>query len=71
MLLVIAASEAYFFLGGVKRVQCFINVHLQCIVNNLKKINKMMMLPPLKKFMRKPMEIPNCYFSEDSFTYCF
>ena len=54
MLLVIAASEAYFFLCGVKRVQRFINVHLQCIVNNLKKINKMMMLPPLKKFMRKP-----------------
>jgi len=37
------------FLCGVERVQPFTNIHLQCIVSNLRKINKMTMLTPPEK----------------------
>ena len=34
------------YLWDVERVNRFVNVHLHCIVNNLKKISKILMLPP-------------------------
>jgi len=34
------------YLWGVERVKRFVNVHLHCIVSNLKNISKMSMLPP-------------------------
>jgi len=36
------------FLCGVERVKRFVNVHLHCIVSNLKMISKMSTLPPGK-----------------------
>ena len=32
--------------NGVERVKRFVNVHLHCIVSNLKRISKISMLPP-------------------------
>ena len=43
------------FLCGVEMVKRFVNVHLHCIVGNVKKINEMSTLPPLEKFLRTPM----------------
>ena len=39
-------------LCGLERVLRFVNVHLHCIVSNLKMISKMPTLPPWKKFCR-------------------
>jgi len=39
---------------GVERVKRFVNVHLHCIVSNLKRISKMS-TPPLEKFLRTPV----------------
>jgi len=36
------------FLYGVERVKRFVNVHLHCIVSNLKRIRKLSTLPPGK-----------------------
>jgi len=42
--------------NGVERVMRFVNVHLHCIVSNLKSISKFSTLPPsLEKFLRTPM----------------
>jgi len=40
--------------NGVERTKRFVNVHLHCIVSNLKRISKISMLPPLKKFCGCP-----------------
>jgi len=40
------------YLWGVQRVNRFVNVHLHCIVSDLKKVSKMSMLHPLEKFLR-------------------
>jgi len=46
------------FLCDVERVKRFVNVHLHCIISNLKIINKMSTLPtPLEIFLRTPMTI--------------
>jgi len=39
----------------VERVVRFVNVHLYCIVSNLKSISKFSMLPALEKSLRTPM----------------
>ena len=44
------------FLCGVKRVKRFVNVHLHCIVSNLKTISKMPTLPPWKIFCGRPCQ---------------
>ena len=36
-------------------VKHFVNVHLHCIVSNLKRISRISMLPSLEKFLRTPM----------------
>jgi len=41
------------YLWGLEKVQRFVNIHLHCIVSNLKS-NKSM-LPPLEKFLRTPV----------------
>jgi len=41
--------------NGVERVKRFVNVHLHCIVRNLKRISKISMLSPLENFLRTPM----------------
>jgi len=43
------------------RVKCFVNVHLHCIVNNLKRTNKISALPPMEKFLRAPMLLPRVF----------
>jgi len=40
----------------VERVMRFVNVHLHCIVSNLKRISKTSTLHPLEKFMRTPLD---------------
>jgi len=40
----------------VERVKRFVNVHLHCIVSNLKRISKVSTLFPLEKFLRTPMD---------------
>jgi len=42
--------------NGAERVKRFVNVHLHCIVSNLKRISKISALPPLEKFLRTPMD---------------
>jgi len=42
--------------NGVERVKRFLNVHLHCIVSNLKRISKVSTFPPLEKFLRTPMD---------------
>jgi len=43
--------------NGVEREKRFMNVHLHCIVSNLKRISKILTLPtPLEKFMRTPLD---------------
>jgi len=42
--------------NGVERVKRFVNVHLHCIVSNLKRISIVSTLPPLEKFLRTPMD---------------
>jgi len=42
--------------NGVERVKHYVNVHLHCIVRNLKRISKISTLPPLQKFHRTPMD---------------
>ena len=44
--------------NGVERTKHFVNVHLHCIVSNLKTISKISMLLPSKKFceVRTPMD---------------
>jgi len=39
-----------------ERVKRFVNVHLHCIVSNLKRISKISTLPPLEISMRTPMD---------------
>jgi len=42
--------------NGEERVKHFVNVHLHCIVSNLKRISKISTLPsPFEKFLRTPM----------------
>jgi len=41
--------------NGKEMVMGFVNVHLHCIVSNLKSISKFSSLPPLEKFLRTPM----------------
>jgi len=44
------------FLYGDEKMKRFVNVHLHCIVSNMKTIGKMSMFhPPLQKFIRAPM----------------
>jgi len=38
-----------------KKSKAFVDVHLHCIVSNLKRISKISTLPPLEKFLRTPM----------------
>jgi len=38
------------FFCGVERVKRFVNVHLHCIISNLKRISKMSTCPPWKNF---------------------
>jgi len=38
-----------------RKGESFVNVHLHCIVSNLKKIIKISILPLLEKFLRTPM----------------
>jgi len=45
------------FLCDVERVKRFMNVHLHCIISNLKIIRKMSTLTPLEKCLRTPMTI--------------
>jgi len=42
--------------NGVKRVKRFVNIHLQCIVSNLKKDKQNFDVSPLEKFLRTPMD---------------
>jgi len=42
--------------NGVERVKRFVNVHLYCIVSNLKRISKISTSPPWKSFLRTPMD---------------
>jgi len=42
------------FLCDVERVKHFVNVHLHCMVSNLKMISKILTLP-LEKFLPTPM----------------
>jgi len=43
--------------NGVERVKRFMNVHLHCIVTNLKRISKTSTLPTtLEKFLRTNMD---------------
>jgi len=46
-----------YFLCGVENVKRFVNVHVCCIVNNLKRVNKKTTLPPLEKFLQTPMGV--------------
>ena len=34
--------------NGVERLKRFVNVHLHCIASNLKRISKILTLPPMK-----------------------
>jgi len=40
----------------LERVKRFVNVHLHCIVSNLKRISKISTLSSLEKFLRTPMD---------------
>jgi len=40
--------------NGVERVMRFVNVHLYCIVSNLKSISKFSTLPPWKNLCGRP-----------------
>ena len=42
------------FRWGVERVKRFVNVHLHCIVSNLKTTSKISTLPPWKNFPGRP-----------------
>jgi len=42
--------------NGVKRAKRFVNVHLHCIVSNLKRISKISTLLPLEKFLWTPTD---------------
>jgi len=46
-----------YFLRDVERVKRFVNVHLHCIISNLKFISKILTLLPLEKFLRTPMVV--------------
>ena len=64
------------YLWGVQRVKRFVNVHLHCTANNLKKISKMSMLHlPRKNFCRRPCcqdqerwVVESCIFQQGSKT---
>jgi len=43
--------------NGVEKAKRFLDVHLHCIVSNLKGIRKISTLPPLEKFLRTPMTL--------------
>jgi len=45
------------FLCDVERVKRFMNVHLHCIISNLKIIGKMSTLTPLEKCLRTHMAV--------------
>jgi len=45
------------FLCDVERVKRFMNVHLHCIISNLKIIRKMSTLTPLEKCLRTHMAV--------------
>jgi len=51
------------FLCGVERLKRFVNVHLHCIVSNLKRISKISTLSSVEKFLRTPVLIPMLYLS--------
>jgi len=42
--------------NGVERVKRFVNVHLHCIISNLKRISKISTLPHQEKFLQTPMD---------------
>jgi len=42
--------------NGLERVKRFVNVHLHCIVSNLKSISKISTLSSLEKFLRTLMD---------------
>jgi len=42
--------------NGLERVERFVNVHLHCIVSNLKSISKISTLSSLEKFLRTLMD---------------
>ena len=45
-----------YFLCGVEEVKHCVNVNLDCIVNNLKVVKKILTMPPLlEKHLRTPM----------------
>ena len=41
--------------NGVEKAKRFLDIHLHCIVSNLKRVRKISTLPPLEKFLRTPM----------------
>jgi len=40
--------------NGVERESSFVNVHLDCIISNRKRINKLSTFPHLETFCRRP-----------------
>ena len=56
---------------GVERVNHFVDIHLHCIVRNLKKISKMSMLPPMEKILRTPMAMAPCLPPLPYVAYCY
>ena len=43
--------------NGLERLKSFVNVHLHCIISNLKRISKISTLPPMEIFLRTPMVV--------------
>jgi len=64
--LAIADNEAYFgsccpntghYPCGVESIKRFLNVHLHCVVSNLKMISTIRRCPFMEKFLQPPMAI--------------
>jgi len=67
-----AANEAHLleccrnmghFVCGAERVKRYVNVHLQCMVSNLKTTNKMSTLPSLAKILRTFMPVLSVFIN--------
>ena len=54
------------FLCGVERIKRFVNVHVHCVVSNLKRISKMSTLHPLEKILLKPMFVRECSLYDEA-----